>query len=373
MKSVIIVGSDHQNTLGVIRAIGKEGYLVNLIIYSNGKKRCKCKASHFVNGKYINCIEDEELIVKNILKLANESNYKIPVIPTSDYAAMCIDVNYSRLSEKCILPSIKEKEGLIYEYMDKYIQKNIADKYDIKMAKTIKLALPVNKDNFNIVYPCVLKPVISAKGLKSDIIFVNNENELCNALDGYYKKGYKEVLIQEFISKDYEVCIFGCLTRGSKEFYCGALKKIRYSPVGDGASLSYAQFIKVDDRYKKVISLLKEIGYNGLFDIEIFSVGDLLYLNEINFRNSGNTWAIVNRGINAPVIWVKDCFKEQISVSQKHYIEDNSFFMNETADLRNVLKRKVDIFRWIVDLFKTRSFNKFWIKDIRGSLVWYRR
>ena len=45
MRSVIIVGPDHQNTLGVIRAVGKEGYLVNLLIYSDGQHECKCKFS----------------------------------------------------------------------------------------------------------------------------------------------------------------------------------------------------------------------------------------------------------------------------------------------------------------------------------------
>lgn len=76
--------------------------------------------------------------------------------------------------------------------------------------------------------------------------------------------------------------------------------------MGDGASLSFARFIEVDGRYKEIISLLKNIGYDGLFDIEVFVVGESLYLNEINFRNSGNAWAIVNVGINAPVIWIKD-------------------------------------------------------------------
>lgn len=47
--------------------------------------------------------------------------------------------------------------------------------------------------------------------------------------------------------------------------------------------------------------------------------------------------------------------------------------MNETADLRNVMKKRVNIFRWGIDLFRTKSFNKFWKKDIKGSLVWYRR
>lgn len=373
MKSVIIVGPDHQNTLGVIRAVGKEGYLVNLLIYSDGQHKCKCKASSFVKGKYINCLENEELLVENILKMVNKEEKKIPVIPTSDFAAMCIDKNYKLLSKKLLLPSIHECQGRIFEYMDKYAQKKLAEKYNIKMAKTIKIELPYTDEITEIMYPCVLKPVVSAQGLKSDIVFVNNSKEFHNALLKYYNKNYREVLAQEFVKKDFEVCVFGCITKNSQEFYCGALKKIRYSPVGDGASLSFAQFIEVDDRYKKIIGLLKKIGYNGLFDIEIFVAGDSLYLNEINFRNSGNAWASVNCGINAPVIWIKDQQQESINCSQRHYIENNSFFMNETADFRNVMKKKLNIFRWVMDLLRTKSFNKFWEKDIKGSLVWYRR
>ena len=66
MRSVIIVGPDHQNTLGVIRAVGKEGYLVNLLIYSDGQHECKCKFSSFVKGQYINCPESEKVVVENI-------------------------------------------------------------------------------------------------------------------------------------------------------------------------------------------------------------------------------------------------------------------------------------------------------------------
>lgn len=372
MKNVIVVGPDHQNTLGVIRAVGKEGFLVNLIIYSDGQHECKCRYSRFLSGQYIHCAEIEIEIVSSILQLTVEKE-KTPVIPTSDFAAMCIDNNYNILIEKCFLPSINGIGGKIKEYMDKFTQKQLADKFDIKMAKTIKTFLPAPREKMNIDYPCILKPVISAIGLKSDIVLANNEKEFEEHLNYYYKKGYEEVLIQEFIKKDYEVCIFGCLTHGGREIYCGALKKIRYSPTGDGASLSFAQFVPVDEKLKKILNVLQKIKYDGLFDVEVFVVGDELYLNEINFRNSGNTWSVVNRGINTPVIWIMDRLGNNVDESTKHYIDDGSFFMNETADLRNVVKRNINFFQWCSDLLRTKSFNKFWIQDIRGSLVWYRR
>lgn len=374
MRQVLVVGPDHQNTLGIIRALGKEKYIVDLIVYGSNLEKCRCRKSKYLTGKYVGCAENEREIVETIIRMANIDR-KVPVIPTSDYAEMCIDKNYNILCKYCVLPSISNTEGLVCHYMDKYAQKKLAEKYNIKMAKSIRLNLMDNweeKISLEWTYPCVIKPLVSAKGLKSDISYINSLTELIEKCNGLKQAGYEDVLIQEFIKKDYEVCMFGCLTKNTQEFFGGAIKKIRYSPVGDGASLSFAQFIKVDNKILEILSVLRKLGYNGLFDVEFFVVNEELYLNEINFRNSGNGWAVVNREINFPDIWIRDCLGERI-VNKKHFINDNSYFMNETADLKNVLKGNIRLFTWVKCLIKTRSFNKFWIRDILGSLIWYRR
>lgn len=94
---------------------------MNLLIYSDEQYKCKCKSSFFVKGQYINCLENEELFVENILKMVKKGQNKIPVIPTSDFATMCIDKNYEFLSKKLLLPSIHECQGEIFEYKDKSI------------------------------------------------------------------------------------------------------------------------------------------------------------------------------------------------------------------------------------------------------------
>ncbi len=371
MNRVIVVGPDHQNTLAIIRAFGKEKYIVDLVIYGNMDRKDKCQKTKYFNGRYIKCQETEKSIIDAIYNLG-KFDEKVPIIPTSDFAEMCLDNNYELLKKRYILSAINDEENKIVENMNKLNQKKLSEKYGIKMAKTSKIIL--NNSFFRIDYqydyPCILKPVKSIEGEKSDIVIVKNDVELKKEILKYQEKGYSEVLIQEYIKKDYEVCIFGCLTKNTRDFYCGALKKIRYSPAGDGASLSYAKFISMEKKYYKIINILKEIGYNGLFDIEVFVVGNDLFLNEINFRNSGNAWSVIKRGINFPVIWVEDYKGEKIKKQHKT-IKDGSFFMNETADLKNVLKGKLNIFVWIKDLLKAKSFNKFWIHDIQGSIIWY--
>lgn len=373
MNKVIVIGPDHQNTLGVIRAIAKGKMMVDLIVFGEEPKHCRCRKSKCLNGQYTYCRADEKEIVEAILRIAGDEK-EIPIIPTSDFAEYCIDKNLNILSRKCKVPSIKDNQGAIYQLMDKYAQKQFADQHGLPMAKSVVLSTAIRgtalQDGWK--YPVILKPIISAEGKKEDIVIVNNSQSLTDSINKYKNNGYRSVLMQEFIHKDYEICVFGCITQNSRDIFCGALKKIRYSPVGDGASLSFAEFIPVSEEILGYVRVLKDIGYDGLFDIELFAVGNDLYLNEINFRNSGNTWSIVKNGINAPYIWVQDAIGEKIHSTEKT-IQEKLYFMNETADFKNVLLGKIDVLSWVRDLTRTSAFNKFWLHDIRGSIAWYKK
>ena len=303
----------------------------------------------------------------------------IPIIPTSDFAAMCIDLHFDVLSEKFLLPSIAKKQRLICEYMDKYKQIELAQSYNIRMAKSIVAELDKDEKTIfdkvasSIGYPCIMKPRISAKGNKTDIKRIESESGLAEAINYYRQKKYNEILIQEFVFKKNELCCFGCITENSRKAYFGTLKKIRYYPYEAGASLSFACFTKNEKMIYNVIDLLTDIGYSGLFDFELLETdeGDYL-LNEINFRNSGNTWALVKNGLNIPYIWVSDAEGEEISLAKSEEVfEDEKYFMNETSDIHHVYDRRISASSWIADLLHTSAFNKMWIKDLSGTIPWY--
>jgi hypothetical protein len=54
----------------------------------------------------------------------------------------------------------------------------------------------------------------------------------------------------------------------------------------------------------KLVLLMKSIGYNGIFDIEMLKSGNKFYLNEINFRNGAAGYSLTKSGINLPSIYV---------------------------------------------------------------------
>ena len=51
---------------------------------------------------------------------------------------------------------------------------------------------------------------------------------------------------------------------------------------------------------EEILQKLKASGYVGNVDIEILSIKDKLYLNEVNFRNSGDVYALFKDKVYYP-------------------------------------------------------------------------
>lgn len=129
---------------------------------------------------------------------------KIFIIPYSDAAALELDLRLYEF-KGFMIPSIKEKQGLIAELMDKSNQYQFAKENGIKMAQTITYYFDQKNAKLSMKYPCIVKPVISAEGDKRDIAICNSENQLLNVLEKLREKHYKRVLIQEYLTIDYEL------------------------------------------------------------------------------------------------------------------------------------------------------------------------
>ena len=95
------------------------------------------------------------------------------VIPYSDGAAEEIDLNLDRLKEHFLLPSIGGQQGKI---------------------------------------PCIVKPVVSAEGEKSDIRKCDTETQTVAYLQELREKGYHRFLVQEYLIYDTEYLMVGSIS-----------------------------------------------------------------------------------------------------------------------------------------------------------------
>ena len=115
-NEVIVIGTNHYNTLGVIRSLGEKGIPVNLILISKRKDYVN-KSKYISNTWLVNKTDSKilEILTDNF----NNEKHKPIIIPTSDFAVKVLDCNFESLKVKYILPNIDNEAGRITKLMDK--------------------------------------------------------------------------------------------------------------------------------------------------------------------------------------------------------------------------------------------------------------
>lgn len=374
MNSVIIFGGDHYNALGLARVFGINGikpYGI-LTVDKGQEKKVYAAKSRYWNKNWIVNSEEEGLNI--IIEKFSNIYEKAVIIPSSDRAELIIDQNMNRLKSKFYVPGIRNEQGAVSRLMNKTIQNEWAQTIGLKTAESCELDLYENDCIRKIRwYPCILKPVLSSEGKKEDIVKCENQECVLQEIETLKKKGYKRILAQKFLHKDYEVELFGAIASNSKVIPYILSKHVREWPPIAG-SVSCHQFI-VDDKYKKIAEdILKKImvyGYTGNIDIELFMINGELYLNEVNFRNSGDVYACFHNKVFYALIWYLDIIGKDISKFNLLY--DNSrYAMNETTDIRHVIFGKMKLREWLHYYWNCSDFAIKFKGDMRPAFSRYK-
>lgn len=368
---IYLVGGDHHNGLGLARIFGKNNFKVSCLVIA------EVKASFLSYSKYV-----DELIIFQTEKKAFDYLSSLPgsldkafIIPYSDGAAYELDTRLNEFNIKFYVPSINNEKNAIAYMMEKQNQYNFALKEDIPVAYTVVVNL---KENISyqlkeMVYPCIIKPVISAEGDKRDIAICKTYEALLNKLEEYREKGYKRALVQEYLKIDYEIDVFGCITKSEPYIFQIPTKTIRSWPVAGGTN-SFSKIIideKIVKKCKTILEKLKIQGFWGLYDVELFVVNGDVYLNEINYRNSGDVYMGVKQGYFYPIAWVMDCLNLPYKLLENPLID--SYTMTECADIRNVLIGEIKLLGWLKDVRKCADF-ALWSSDDMKPVIyryWY--
>lgn len=363
---VIVIGGDHHNTLAVIRSFYKHKINFKILIHSKTLEKKDIRIAYSKCAQKIDIVYQETKKILEYLQKNIKVNKKIYLFPCSDFAAYTIDLYYEILNKNYIFPAFRNKPGNIIKLMNKYNQKEWAEKNDIPMAKTWSININYNNDDIlkQIIFPCILKPEISAYGDKNDIRICNNRKELYKAIEEFKVKKYEIILIQKFLKKKYEVCSLGCILENN--IIKSSIKKIREYPPDGGGSLAFAKFIEdeqINALLEKILGKLKDEGYTGFFDIEFLVCEDKIYLNEINFRHSGNGYALIENGIDAPFLWYKYLMKKE--KIETEYKRKEFYFMDETNELKLFKIKRINIFELMKDIVKTNAFARFNLRDIK--------
>jgi hypothetical protein len=155
----------------------------------------------------------------------------------------------------------------------------------------------------------------------------------------------------------------------------GAVRKVREWPSTGGGSLTFAQFIdnnELNNLKNRVLNILYQQGYRGQYDIEFLVCEEKIYLNEINFRHSGNGYGLIENGVSAPYIWCLDCIGDPLPKDTKINVTAGICHMDEISDFSHRKGNHLTLQDWLQDVQKTTAFAVFDVKDLSGTWGFYK-
>lgn len=347
-----VIGGNHHNTLGVIRALGQRGVRLVLLLVDDSNRGGYVSKSRYVSEKHV--FSTYEKAVDFLIDNNKESEFKDVIVCCSDGASSAVDCRLDDLSKHYICPNAKS-QGSITRLMSKEVMAKEAQQVGLLVPKS--WIIDSSEVPSQVEYPCIIKPLYSIKGSKNDIHVFQNKD----SLDVYLSETMHSQLLQaqRFIVKEFEYQLIGCSLDGGKQIIIpGVSHVIRPSETTNTGFLIYKP---LDDSYAtldKTKAFIEAIGYSGLFSVEFLRGMDGNdYFMEINFRNDGNAICVTAAGVNLPFIWFlnaigKDYLGEIKSIKPV-------YVMPEFDDMAQMLHGKVSLIHWLRDIQRTDCFMEY--------------
>lgn len=365
IPKVIIIGGDHHNTLGLVRAFGKEGYHIVLFVVAANNKSFVAH-SKYVNDCYV--VDNENKVIDILVSKVKENNVRIPIITASDQSAELLDKHYNELSKHFIIANCGGEQGGISKWMNKVRMLDEAKKCGLMQpfSMFVNSKVDFNIDKQEIPFPCVVKPSMSSHASKDDFRICKDISNLRDVLNDMSKRDIP-VIVQEFIKVDYEFLIIGARCRNTgKNHIVGGLHKHKcckdINNMGMFVTAETTPDIPNGIELSKVNTFLESIDYEGLYSLEFMISGDKAYFTEINLRNDGCLFCWTNAGCNIAVNWMNEISKGIVQIYNK--LQKRNMLV-EISYLKYYRQNMIDMLR---DFHKADAFAIFDKHDIKPFL-----
>lgn len=333
MKRVVIFGSNHHNTLGVIRSLGRKGISPEVLLHDPlPVEKCNILRSRYI--KSWNKVESWEAGAEYLLSTKGDQDKPV-VICTADGAASAIDKLYNELKEYYHVSNCGH-QGALTELMNKEVMAQVAEECGLSCPQTIVVDSTSNFDASGIKYPVITKPLLSIEGSKAEIVVCKNATELQHFLD-LHKEGRFQ--IQQFINKDFEYQLIGCSLAGGEHVVIPGRSRIITQPICTNTGYLHYESLDGLEPIKECQQFLKKINFSGLFSLEFLRDNNGNdYFMEINFRNDGNAISVVEAGVNIHYIWYSFFAGENWQPESKKHIRE-----------LYVMPEYTELFLWVYD------------------------
>lgn len=317
-RTVIVIGQSYSGRLSIARSvaeIGCEVILIALVPYrKDGKSLYDVKPidgySKYVKDVYYCSNKGGEGIIKILLEKCTDENSKPIIIPDNDLSAAVVDKHFDVLKAHFLLPHMKEGAESVSAWMDKIKQKSRAVEIGLQVVdyKFVEIRNAKYEIPSGIQYPCFAKPLRSTVGGKVGLRKCNSESELIDHLNSLSRYKNIDFLIEDFKEIEKEFAVLG-FSDGENVIIPGILEILQLAHGSHYGVAIQGKVYPVTAEHEKLVGLFKEyvrsIGFVGIFDIDYFKSGDVLYFGELNLRFGGSGYAYTKMGVNLPEMFVR--------------------------------------------------------------------
>ena len=317
-QKVVIIGHSFSSRLSIIRSVAQIGCEITVIVmtsFKRGGKTLHHKKPIDCYSKYVSHVyychrKDKEELIRILLEHCTDSQQKVVLFPDSDDTVATIGNYQNRLSDHFCFPHICNGSGSIAFWMDKIHQKEAARSVGLHVADGIVISIKDGEYVIpdGVVYPCYTKPLATMNGGKGGMHRCDNETELKNALNEYITTRTRtgNILVEEYKEIDTEYALLG-FSDGKEVVIPGMMQLLVISKKNKGIALqgkvmSIDGFEEVIDKFKQFVL---SIGFVGVFDIDFYKSGNLIYFCEMNLRFGGSGYAVTKMGCNLPAMMVE--------------------------------------------------------------------
>ena len=298
----IILGVNHHNTYGIIRSLAKI-HIKPIVIINECKNNCFYRKSRYI--KQLMYVPFDNIVEWLINYGQASGKIRHTLYISSDALSELVDQNQNILKSYYNLPC-SGYQGMLSKVMDKQIMGDFAIKSGLTIPYNCKTydVHELSNDAINLNYPCIIKPIKSSKGHKSDINICYNDADLKMALS---KITCDKVQIQDYIDKDFEFQLIGLSLNKGNNIIIPGITKVIWS-ASNNSNTGIVEIRPIDPRYQTLINqvtqFIQSFEYTGSFSVEFLkSKNGTYFFMEINFRNDGNAIVVTAAGVNLPQIW----------------------------------------------------------------------
>ena len=359
--NVVIIGSIHHNTLGVIRSLGEAGMdkecLRVLIVGENIDSVNLISKSKYVSAERIHYASTYGEIVPWMLENAPREGKDV-VICCSDGASEAVMNAKESLAEKYQIPTLSMDAT---ELMVKSNQNAVAQ--ECGLHTPISGDFTISQELDWEIFPCIIKPYKSVAGAgKADIHILYSKEELANAWQSLEADA---IQIQQYIEKEMEYQLIGCSLDGGRTILIPGFTKILRQPKNTNTGyLIYSPISDLEYDFESVEKFIRRIGYSGLFSVEFIRAKDGTdYFLEINMRNDGNAYCVKSAGVNLPYIWAYYQAFGAMPDAPTSFSKP-IYFIPDFNDLKVALKQD-GLLRWLRDFKNAQSHSIYNKGDMR--------